>query len=206
MRVNTSIGEIGVSANGRDFLFRPSLFAMQRLDDPVRAFVDIHNPDRSKDAENKRFLAAVEVLEACIDEDISDLVGSMSPRYHGDSFAGFSWRCGLISFTDCIILAASLIRHGVIGVVQTETKRQDSSYSSKFEPREIASLAMAHLGLSEEQAWNMTVTGFVLAMRAKFPDPKKEEEKKADEALKKYDKMMERNKRIAAARAQARAK
>jgi hypothetical protein len=206
MRVNTSIGEIGVSANGRDFLFRPSLFAMQKLEDPIRSFVDIHNPERSKNAENQRFIAAVEVLEACIDDDISDLVGYMSPRYHGDSFAGFSWRCGLINFTDCIILAASLIRHGVVGVVPVETKKPEGGYSSKFEPRELASIAMAHLGMNEADAWNLTVTGFIMAMRAKFPDPKKEEEKKADEALKKYDIMMEKNKRIAAARAQARAK
>jgi hypothetical protein len=206
MRVNTSIGEIGVSANGRDFLFRPSLFAMQRLDDPIRAFVDIHNPDRSKNAENQRFISAVDVLTACTDDDISDLVGSMSPRYRNDSFVGFSWRCGLISFTDCIVLASSLIRHGVVGVVPVETKKKEGNYSSKFEPRELASIAMAHLGMSEDAAWNLTVTGFILAMRAKYPDPQIEQDKKADEALKKYDIMMEKNKRIAAARAQARAK
>lgn len=206
MRVNTSIGEIGITANGRDFLFRPSLFAMQKLDDPVRAFVDIHNTDGSKNAENQRFIAAVEVLEACCDDDISDLVGVMSPRYRGDTFIGFSWRCGLISFTDCVVLAASLIRHGVVGVVPADTKKSEGIYSSKFEPRELAAVAMAHLGMSESDAWNLTVTGFVLAMRAKYPDPKVEADKKADEALKKYDIMMERNKRIATARAQARAK
>ena len=205
MRVNTSIGEIGVSVNGRDFLFRPSLFAMQRLDDPIRSFVDIHNTDRSKNAENQRFIASVEVLEACCDDDISDLVGFMSPRYRGDSFAGFSWRIGRINFVDCVILASSLIRHGVIGVVPQQSKKNEGKYSSKFEPRELAALAMAHLGMSEDEAWNLTVTGFILAMRAKYPDPEAEKQQKNEENLAKYDKIMGHLKKINAIRDAAKA-
>jgi hypothetical protein len=47
-------------------------------------------------------------------------------------------------------------------------------------------MAIAHLGMSEQQAWDMTVTGFVMAMRAKFPPPPR-----ARPTLKELDSMMD---------------
>lgn len=197
MRVLTAIGEIGITVNSRDFLFRPSLYAMSTLADPIDLYGRIHNPNTSKAIEQDRFLAAIEVLCACTDDDIGDLIGYTGSRHD-------RWVAGKLPFTNIVILASSLIRHGVTGVVPEVKAKTDSEYTDKFEPRSLVSIAIAHLGMSETEAWNMTVTGFVLAMRAKYPDPSIEKDKKEKDLLKKYDKMMARNGRIQAAKNAAR--
>src|SRR5437868_9210422 len=172
MRVLTSIGEIGVTASGRDILFRPSLYAMSQLPDPVATFHSIHTLQSTPIIERDRFRAAIEVLTACNDEDISWLVGRIGRTYK-------SWTLGKLPVKDIIVLAASLIRHGVTGVVPEEANRpplKPADYADKFEPRDIVALAVAHLGLSEAEAWNLTVTSFILAMRAKFPPQKAAEQ------------------------------
>lgn len=166
MRALTAIGEIGITAKSRDFLFRPSLYAMSLLDDPVKSFADIHSPATDRETERARFMASVEVLQACIDEDISELVGETGSRHD-------LWKPGLINPEKIVILASSLIRHGLIGPKfdNDDIGEKKKDYSEKFDPAGIVALAIAHLSMSEQQAWDMTVTGFVMAMRAKFPPP-----------------------------------
>jgi len=162
MRILTDIGEIGIHAPGRDVLLRPSLYAMSQLDDAVGTFATLHGAGDKRD----QFHAALDVLQVCTDEDITDLTGRMGSRYG-------TWILGKIPPADLVPLAKSLIRHGVVGVVPKQPPSpDDGGYSSVFEPRELVAAAIAHLGLSEDQAWDLTVTGFVLAMRAKFPRPK----------------------------------
>jgi hypothetical protein len=164
MRVLTAIGEIGITAKSRDFLFRPSLYAMSLLDDPVKLFADIHQEGGTKEAEHSRFLAAIEVIQCCIDEDITHLIGHTGSRPD-------RWVPGLINHEKIIVLASSLIRHGLIGpkFENDDIGTKKKEFSEKFDPAGIVSLAIAHLGVSEADAWNMTITGFLLAMRAKFP-------------------------------------
>jgi hypothetical protein len=162
MRILTDIGEIGIHATGRDVLLRPSLYAMSQLADAVDSFATLHGVGSPRD----QFHAALDVLQACTDEDITDLVGRMGSRYG-------TWVMGQIPPADLILLALSLIRHGVVGVVpKLPPSPEEGGYTSVFEPRELVASAIAHLGLNEDQAWQLTVTGYVLAMRAKFPRPK----------------------------------
>ncbi len=168
MRVITSVGEIGVSVGDRDVLFRPSLYAMGKLPDAVAAFHAIHTPISTKLGEFDRFMSAVEVLQACTDQDIDWLIGHTGRTYR-------TWVAGKMPARNCIILAASLIRHGVTGVVPIEENApppKRSDYAQKFEPRDIVAMAVAHLNMSSAEAWEMTVTSFILAMRAKYPTPK----------------------------------
>lgn len=162
MRILTEIGEIGIHAPNRDVLLRPSLYAMSRLPDPVGLLVALH-----EGSPRDQFDAALDVLQACTDEDISDLTGHVGSRYG-------TWVCGSVPARDLIALARSLIRHGVLGVVPKLPPLADeqSAYTPKFEAREFVAVAIAHLGLSEREAWDLTVTSFILAMRAKFPRPK----------------------------------
>lgn len=162
MRILTEIGEIGIHAPGRDVLLRPSLYAMSRLADPVGTLVALH-----EGSPRDQFDAALEVLQACTDEDISDLTGHMGSRWG-------TWVCGKVPTRDLITLARSLISHGVLGVVPKLPPLPDESgnFTPKFEAREFVAVAIAHLGLSEREAWDLTVTSFILAMRAKFPRPK----------------------------------
>ena len=162
MRILTEIGEIGVHAPGRDVLLRPSLYAMSRLSDPVGLLVALHE-GRPRD----QFEAAYEVVQACTDEDVSDLTGHLGSRYG-------TWVCGKVPSPDLIALARSLICHGIIGVVPKlpPAAEHTEAFTPRFEAREFVAIAIAHLGLSEREAWDLTVTSFILAMRAKFPRPK----------------------------------
>jgi hypothetical protein len=162
MRILTEIGEIGVHAPNRDVLLRPSLYAMGRLSDPVGLLVTLH-----EGTPRDQFDAALDVLQVCTDEDISDITGHVGSRYG-------TWVCGSVPTRDLITLARSLIRHGVLGVVPKLPPLPDdgNAFTPKFEAREFVAVAIAHLGLSEREAWDLTVTSFILAMRAKFPRPK----------------------------------
>jgi hypothetical protein len=44
----------------------------------------------------------------------------------------------------------------------------------EFDARGIAATAMAHLGLSEQEAWQLTMTSYIGAMRAKYPPTEKD--------------------------------
>lgn len=181
MRALTAFGEIGITAKSRDFLFRPSLYAMSLLDDAVKTFADIHSPAGGRDVERARFMAAIDALQVCIDEDITELIGHTGSTYD-------RWVPGLVNPQKIIILASSLMRHGLIGPPgdDEDLDAPKKEYSAKFDPAGIVAMVIAHLGLNEQQAWNMTVTGFVMAMSAKFPPPPRQRP-----TIKEYDSMMD---------------
>ena len=195
--VITSIGEIGISVGDREIVLRPSLRAMASLGSPselVQLFADVMAPaplqlgkpwlDRNLAAVHWRRVtwASYSVISACASEDISDLLGTMGERYG-------TFKPGRIPLDHFAPLASSLMKHGVIGIVPKDREEanesSDDDYTPEFNAREFVALAMVHLGMSEAEAWNMTMTSFSLAMRAKFgkPDKKKPSAKKHDEAM-----------------------
>lgn len=199
MQAITSIGEIGISVGDRDIILRPSFRAMSSLAAPhelVHVLADVLAPPPlisgpewlwrpAAVAHWKRTTwAARSVLDACASEDISDLLGTMGERYG-------SYRPGAISLDHFVPLAASLLKHGMIGVIpksDSEERAQtedDDEYTPEFDARKFVALACVHLGMSEAEAWNMTMTSFSLAMQAKFgkPEKKKPSAKKHDEAM-----------------------
>lgn len=158
---NTAIGELAVQIGSRRWFFRPSLLAMSQLGTPVE-IVDIYAAVMggfSRDG----FYKAVRVLWACCNDDASDLTGYV--RSYG------KWVAGLLPPEDVLVLAQSLLKHGVTSNVQPDEPPSNNDYSKEFKASESAALAMAHLGLSEDQAWNITMTGLVLAMKAKYSRP-----------------------------------
>lgn len=173
---NTEIGEIGLTTADRTVVLRPSLRAMAKLGDGeglVQLYDRLHRDFAGhKRAQHGQFLDAVGVLHACTDEDIFELTGHHGQRWN-------SWVAGRITPRLAVLLARSLISHGVTGVVPEDERYEPdlsegkATHTTEFHPREVASMAMAHLGYSEAEAWNLTVTSFTLAMRAKFPPPER---------------------------------
>lgn len=182
MRALTGIGEIGIVCGDREYLLRPSLRAMDSLGDPeeiVKVFADVfaHVPEPTPFAEYNAFLvrqhwerttwAAYAVIKACSDEDLSPVIG------HGGSRYG-SFVPGAMPMDNMVPIARSLLKHGIIGDVARssygEAKAEDSSKNSveKFEARVYVSMATQHLRYTEVDAWDMTVTSFILAMQAKL--------------------------------------
>lgn len=182
MRVLTEIGEQGLSNGDRDVLLRPSLYAMTTLGSPteiVEIFAEIysqpafieHMPDdpagvrEAGDRMNvvimrkhwrRMLFLSHEILNACANgESLVDFIGEPGERYG-------SYRLGKVPPEAMLALARSLMHHGCIGKATDQEKGKSSGggYSRSFEALHYVSLAVAHLSLTEAEAWNMTMTSF----------------------------------------------
>lgn len=173
----TSIGELGVSAGDRDWLFRPSLSAMDSLGSPseiVEKFAVLFSspkinpiwPVESYRAWEREVMAtAYDVLLACCEEDATPLLGHMGTRWG-------SFVMGIMPASDMVHLARSLMRHGVIGLAPEGLPAKPvEEFTPEFKARDFVSQAVAHLGMSTAEAWNLTMTEFSGAMQSKFGKP-----------------------------------
>lgn len=201
MRVITAIGEQGLEhPDGRTALLRPSLYAMTQLGDPARiveVFADLHrqpqlvesmpfDTDGAKEAAARVNLSILrrhwrdmlflswEVMTACSDDDLTAFIGEPGSRYG-------SYRLGPVKPEVMLALAQSLMQHGVIGPMPKEmadpdtvkeAKQRAGNYTPEFDAMSFVSKAIAHLGMSEAEAWNLTLTGFAAHWEAKYGEPK----------------------------------
>lgn len=187
----TGIGEIGVHQGERTIVLRPSLYAMTRLGEPmdiVRVFSSVMGGDSPE-----RFGDALGTLYACTDEDISGLFGYWSE-------AGYMQ--GIAPISDIIPLARCLLKHGVVGALPELPRRADDEpqFLREFDARANVALAMAHLGMSERDAWNTTMTVLVGTLRAKFPRPESQSPGAKAPSKEEHEETMEWFERIEAAR------
>lgn len=177
MRAITSVGEVGVSAGDHEYLFRPSLSAMDSLGSPtdiVELFGLLFsepkiNPiwpmESYRSWEREVLATAYDVLVACCDEDTTKLLGHMGSRWG-------SFVPGLMPSSHMLPIARSLMQHGVIGI-KTEglPVKPVEDYTPEFNAREFVSQAVAHLGMATAEAWQLTMTEFTGAMQSKFGKP-----------------------------------
>lgn len=195
MRVNTAVGEVGLNAPDMPLVvLRPSLLAMSKLGDgeelvtlfsvvmgdpehdagpnpltthPVTLGLGIALANRrNREYQNDHFLTCCRVLDACApdDVDLSPYTGTMGERWG-------TWRPGLMLPGEVTLLARHLLEHGLVGRVRQRKPVSSNNYASAIYPAEFASAAIADLGMSEEEAWGLTMTGFSTAMHAKFAKP-----------------------------------
>lgn len=179
MGANTAIGEIGIYAGDADYLLRPSFRAIATLGTP-RELVELlalvlggprHHPllhGFNRAELNRHFRACVDVLAACADRDVSALTG-----YPGERWG--SWRPGAMPAQEIVAVARSLLMHGMVGVLPAAPKVNHApppTGSEEFDAASYVGLAVAHLGVSERDAWEMTMTSFAQISKAKFPAPK----------------------------------
>lgn len=156
----TEIGEVGLHVGDCVHRLRPSLYAMSKLGTP-KEIVELY---ASVMGESKTLLLdALAVVQACSGEDLSEVIGYCDHR--------LKLVLRRAQPEDLVVIARHLLQHGIIGVLPAQPRPHDAEveYSSEFNAREYVALAMAHLSLSERDAWNLTMTGFLGAMRAKFP-------------------------------------
>jgi len=192
------IGECLVSAGEEDYFFRPSLLSMTRIGSPVeivQAFYDLHNDEvtplveraikayglvpewlmqhiRSADYGKRALLSAMSVLEACTDTDVAPLIGEFLPAKRKGR--AFKRRYGAMSDFEMLVLARSLITHGVIGKAKVRQlqKHEGGSASTEFNAFEYISAARSHFGISRSEAEQLTMTEFQMMISAKYPDQK----------------------------------
>lgn len=206
------IGECVISLGERDFFFRPSFANMTRIGDPaaiVQAFYDLHNDEytslisRSVSAyggvplwllsylsrpQFKKHIiyAAMNVLTACCDENISDLVGELRPGKSGKWV--FVYRKGAMPIPDMILIAQSLIEHGVIGKAKVRKlqRHAGSEATSEFNAFEYISAARTGLDMNRDEAEKLTMTEFQLLLAAKYPEQKGYTKEEYDAAADEY--------------------
>jgi len=163
--VLTQIGEIGISFEGREYKLRPSLYAMTQIGEPVE-IVRVYASVMSEQPHAEQFDDALAVIYACSEDDLAELYGG-----HGVTEGGLKYVPGLAPAEHVLPLARCLMKHGITGALPELPRKagQEPEYVKEFDARAHVSLAIAHLGMSSAEAWQLTMTELVGALRAKFP-------------------------------------
>lgn len=162
----TGTGEIGVHVGDHVHILRPSLYAMTQLGEPaeiVQVYAEVM-AELSNDAHRwQQFGEALRVIHACSGEDLSEVFGYFTVRG--------KYVRKLASMEDILPLARCLIQHGITGVNKPVPKKADETqeYVKEFHASEYVAMAVAHLGMTESDAWRSTMTTLVAALRSKFP-------------------------------------
>lgn len=170
MRVLTEIGEVGCFYEDKAVILRPSLYAISQIGEPqelVTIFADIMS-------DSVVFGECLNVIYSCCQSD-EDLDVAMSFfGYYDDNLDENGvpvFHEGIAPVEHALILARCLLKHGMVGVYE-ETEREarkEKQYAKVFSPKEQVDIAIAHLGMNESEAWNLTMTSLVGALRSKFP-------------------------------------
>lgn len=193
------IGEVGVHWAEGSAVLRPSLLAISRIGTPSEIVATLacvfgeglrvhvnpeftwHDRKAARVAMKQQLRASLEVWQACAPDgfDVDAVTGYFSERG--------GWRMGALDPQDVVLVAQALLRHGVLGdpdepSEEAEPAAQNEEFEPLFDCRKHAATAMGHLGLSEAEAWNLTMTGLRLAIEAKYPKPETPEQQSARRA------------------------
>jgi len=192
------IGECMISTNRADYMFRPSFANMMRIGEPqeiVQAFADLHSDEvtplieraataygyipawlvehiRTSTYGKRALMAAITVMEACSKDDLSPLIGEFRPaKARGKPFKR---RAGEMGDFEILLIAQSLITHGIIGKAKVRQLQRNESTTptTEFSAFEYISAARTHFGISREEAEQLTMTEFQHMLAAKYPDQK----------------------------------
>lgn len=192
------IGECLITAGDDEYFFRPSFINMTRIGEPweiVQAFYDLHHDEvsgvlqsaldaygvipawliqhiKSTSYGRKAMMAAMTVLAACCDRDVTPLTGEIHPAKA--SGKAFKMRRGAMDEFDMLAIAQSLITHGIIGKAKVRRLQRHESKESttEFNAFEYISAARNHFSMSREEAEKLTMTEFTQLLAAKYPDQK----------------------------------
>lgn len=194
------IGECLVTAGDNDYFFRPSFVNMMRIGEPqqiVQAFYDLHGGDTTGlfrraieayglvpgwiyelvlkphfQANTNAISAAMDVMQACCDADITRLIGCLVQSKKNEG--ALLYRPGVMPLEDMIVIAQSLITHGIIGKAKVrQLQRHDSRKTTTgFSAFEYISAARNHFNMSRSEAEQLSMTEFQLLIAAKYPEQK----------------------------------
>ena len=164
MHIAPAHGDVGIHGAGVPFLLlRPSLGNIASLGDPAEIIAIFESVMGAGD--RMQIVDAMGVLWACIEGDARDaekVLGYFCEEYEK----------GTMEDLHKIHLARHLLLHGMIGDVES-TKPATGKPIKEFKAAEFVSLAIAHLGMSQAEAWGLSMTALVSALNAKFPEVQK---------------------------------
>lgn len=192
------IGECLITIGDDEYFFRPSFAAMSRIGEPreiVQAFYDLHNDEVTplvqralnaygalppwlvqyvsrKEIAKPAIMAAMSVLAACCERDAGALTGEVIPGKSGKWT--FVWRKGAMNGPEMVLIAQSLITHGIIGKAKVRKlqRHEGGQATTEFNAFEYISAARNHFGISRAEAEQLSMTEFQMMLAAKYPDQK----------------------------------
>lgn len=192
------IGECLITCGDKEYFFRPSFINMTRIGEPkeiVQTFYDLHHDEvsgllqsamesygfvpgwliqhiKSTSYGRKAFLAAMTVLAACCDDDLTQLIGEIRPAKA--SGKAFKIRRGSMDDFDMLVIAQSLITHGIIGKAKVRKlqRHEGGEATTDFKAFDYISAARNHFGMRRGEAEQLSMTEFTLLIAAKYPDQK----------------------------------
>jgi hypothetical protein len=159
------IGHFAVTINNKTFNLIPSLRNMAKLANATRILTFYEMIHSSKVPDWIRLDLARDILLACSNDAAIDkhLIKSRRQKPHLNK--------DKISINDQVVVAASLMRHGIAGVNRPDYSgnKGKSKPLDKFDVNKIVADAMIHFGLSRSEALDLTMSEFCQLLAAKFP-------------------------------------
>ena len=132
--------------------------------DDFKSFISSINPVY-------KFNIALSVLRACCDRDLPEAFTGRTVFMSG-KLKYVQPAHGVNVFSDIITLAEHCFIHGVCGKVEQDDNEKDGEPLKEFDAYAFMEMSRVHLGMSREEAQNLTMTEFIRMMRAKFPEQK----------------------------------
>jgi len=149
-----------------DIVLRPTLYAMSTLSDAVETFRQAMDGNLS--ACRAFIYASNDNPEH--DDLLFELVGGIDED---------GYKQDVETINNICRIGQCLAKHGIVGDVQRDVITEEDT-STEFVARDYVATAMAHLNLSEREAWQTTMTSLVSALKAKYP-------KQETHSLKEYE-------------------
>lgn len=193
----TEIGEMRISLSDRSFFFKPSFRAMNSIGTPkeiVEVYAKLNGIDYVAPLQHVEYLpfgaqmqvmktiskpvygrhvlsAAYIVMQSCCEDDISVLIGGWKPTPRGVRYVP-----GIMPVSDIIIIARSLMQHGIIGKsplkVPERLEEQGKKTTNEFHASQYIISARTHFDMTRDEAENLSMTEFQMMIKNKYPEPK----------------------------------
>lgn len=168
MKPLLSIGQQAIRFNGKSYTFTPTFRNIASIGDPEEIVLNYETLiDPHCD-----IVAACnishEVMSCCAESELPhDLLWDVTGSWSGDRVVMKKGKASLIAQ---ILMAADLLFSGMVGSPFKMKEQPNKKRMTEFNASEFVGAAVAHLGMDNGSAWDMTMVDFQIAMKSKFPD------------------------------------
>lgn len=147
-----------ISHDGTEYTFRPSFGRIVELGRPgeiIHIFRDLFGRYAGRAARHI-------LVTLCDQEDVTPLIGWLDEK---------GWHQGQMPEGEQIVLAAHLMRHGLVGAARAD--KNETKAAEEFLVSEYVAAARVHLLMSAAEAEALSMTELHELFEMKFPDAKK---------------------------------
>jgi len=175
----TRYGFGGIYIDDKEYKISPTFQNIDKLGTPkeiIETFTSFFNCPSI----NWQYHRAVEILQACCEPKLPNSATGRFKVYENGKLK-------LINppsqdfMHDIIVLATHCLRHGVIGVTDSESESEGEPIK-EFDVYFYIGLACEHLRRSREEAADMTLTEFLMMWDIRFPEAKKKRDERLTKA------------------------